>query len=134
MAHAGGRPKGLPKTGGRVKGTKNRETLSKEQAREAFRQMVMGEMRELVAAQLANAKGLKYLVTRDKKTGKFIRVTQAMAKAKRGEDEEIIEVWEKDPSTPAFTDLMNRALDRPKEQEQDLYVRGKVIVEWQSES
>jgi hypothetical protein len=26
----------------------------------------------------------------------------------------------KDPSTAAFTDLMNRAFDKPKEQEQDI--------------
>ena len=30
--------------------------------------------------------------------------------------EEIIEVWEKDPSVQAFTDLMNRTLDKPAEQ------------------
>lgn len=70
----------------------------------------------MLAAQIANAQGLKYLVTRDKKSGKFIRVTEAMARAKSGDHEEIIEVWEKDPSVQAFTDLLNRALDKPAEQ------------------
>jgi hypothetical protein len=55
-------------------------------------------------------------------------VTESLAKAKIGQTEEIIEVWEKEPSTPAFTDLMNRALDKPKEQEQDLKVSGKLII------
>jgi len=71
----------------------------------------------LLDAQLANAIGLKYLVTRQKKTGKFMRVTEAMARLKRGKDDELIEVWEKDPSVHAFTELLNRALDKPKDQE-----------------
>jgi hypothetical protein len=42
-------------------------------------------------------------VVRDKKTGKVVRVTEMMAKAKLGQDEEIIEVWKKDPNVQAFT-------------------------------
>lgn len=109
---------------GPKKGSKHRATLTKEQARDALRHIVLAAMQDLVSAQLANAKGLKYLVTRDKKTGKFVRVTEAMAKMKLGADEEIIEVWEKDPSVQAFTDLMNRALDKPKEQEMEIRVSG----------
>jgi hypothetical protein len=45
-----------------------------------------------------------------------------MGQSKLKDHEEIIEVWEKDPSTPAFTDLMNRTLGKPKEQEQDVNV------------
>lgn len=67
----------------------------------------------MLEAQISHAKGLKYLVTRDKKTGKFIRVGPAMAGMV---GEETIEVWEKDPSVQAFSDLMNRALDKPAEQ------------------
>ena len=104
------------KTGGRQKGSRNKATLDKEQAREAARAMITAELSPMIQAQIEHAKGLKYLVTRDRKTGKFIRVTEAMAKAKLGDDEEIIEVWEKDPSTQAFTDLLNRALDKPAEQ------------------
>jgi hypothetical protein len=105
------------------KGTKYQPTLTKEAAREALRQIVLTDMRDLVAAQLANAKGIKYLVVRSKSTGKFIRVSEGAAKVLQGSDEEIIEVWEKDPSVQAFTDLMNRALDKPKEQEITLDVR-----------
>ena len=120
MPRGGARPNSGPK-----KGSRHAATISKEQAREALRQIVLREMDALTAAQIAQAKGIRYLVTRDKKTGKFIRVTEAMAKAKAaGENEEIIEVWEKDPSTPAFTDLMNRALDKPKEQELAVTVTG----------
>lgn len=121
-------PRGGKRAGsGRKKGTRNPSTITKEQAREALRQVVLEEIRELTAAQISHAKGLKYLVTRDKRTGKFIRVTEAMAKAKVGDNatEEIIEVWEKDPSVQAFTDLMNRALDKPKEQEQEIKLTGE---------
>ncbi len=98
-------PKGHPRWGGKKKGHKSKATLSKEQGREALRSLVLAAMLPMVEAQITNARGLKYLVTRDKKTGKFIRVTEAMAKAKLGHAEEIIEVWEKDPSVQAFTDL-----------------------------
>ena len=56
--------------------------------------------------------------------GEVLRVTEAMAKAKLGQHEEIIEVWEKDPNVQAFTDLMSRALDKPKEQEQEIKLTG----------
>lgn len=131
MPRGGARPNSGPK-----KGTKygpQQETITKEQAREAVRTLVIAQLAPLVAAQIANANGLKYLVTRDKKTGKFIRVTEAMAKLKAGEDEETIEVWEKDPSVQAFTDLMNRALDKPKEQEQSLDISGAMVIKWEHE-
>jgi hypothetical protein len=82
----------------------------------------------LIDAQIANALGLKYLVVRDRKTCKFVRVTEAMARLTLGEDEEIIEVWEKDPNVQAFTDLMNRALDKPNEQPQDINLTDHVRV------
>lgn len=95
------------------KGKVTRRTLDKEQAREALRQIVKENMSEMVQAQVEHAKGLKYLVTRDKAGGKFVKVTEAMAGALKGD--ELIEVWEKEPSTQAFTDLMNRTIDKPVE-------------------
>ena len=74
---------------------------------------------EEMAAQIANAKGLKYLVARNAKSGKFDRVTPAMLEAWEKDPDAMpamIEVWDKDPSIQAFTDLMNRALDKPAEQ------------------
>jgi hypothetical protein len=112
------------------KGYKTQKTLTKEAGREALRQLVLRDMADLAAAQLANAKGLKYLVTRDKKTGKFVRVGEAMA---GNHAEETIEVWEKDPSVQAFTDLMNRALDKPAEQEQQLEHTGVIVFRWEGE-
>lgn len=122
-------PRGGKRPGaGRQKGSKDKKPsaskLEKEAARVVVREMVFKQLGPMVSAQVANAVGIKYLVTRDKKSGKFIRVTEAMAKAKLASNEEIIEVWEKDPSTPAFTDLMNRALDKPAEQPQQITLTG----------
>lgn len=115
---------GYRRNAGRKKGGKWPSTLEKAAARDAVRTFVIANLRPMLEAQLAHAKGLKYLVVRNTKTGKFIRVTEAMAKARLGADEEIIEVWEKDPSVQAFTDLLNRALDKPKEQEQEIKITG----------
>ena len=126
MAKFGGKQVGA----GRPKGSKDASTLSKEQAREATRKLIMRKLAPLVDAQIANAMGIKYLVIRDKKTGKFIRVTETMAVAKLASGEEIVEIWEKDPSVPAFTDLMNRALDKAKEQPQEIELTsGDVITQ-----
>jgi hypothetical protein len=116
---------------GRKKGGKNASTLTKEAARDALRQIVLREMEALTAAQIAHAKGLSYLVGRDK-LGKFKKLTSDEAeKALAGaSDYTLVEVWEKDPSVQAFTDLMNRALDKPKEQEQDVNVKGDHVFRW----
>ena len=109
------------------------KAIEKTVARELFRQHVGPYLIKLIDAQIANASGLKYLVTRDKKTGKFLRVTEAMARLKQGDSEETIEVWEKDPSVQAFTDIMNRALDKPKEQEQDVNLTAELSIKWADE-
>lgn len=105
---------------GRPKGAKNKATIKsaveKEVLREELRQMVRAELRPMTEAQIANAKGIKYLVVREKGSGKFVRVTEAMAKVKLGKTEEIVEVWEKDPAIAAYTDLLNRTIDKPAEQ------------------
>ena len=131
MARGGRRP-----GAGAKKGSKHASTLTKEQARDALRLIVLGEMREMTAAQIANAKGIKYVVARHKNSGKFERVTEAELRAiLAGEDEDriVLEVWEKDPSVQAFTDLMNRALDKPKEQEQDLNIAAELVIKWADE-
>jgi hypothetical protein len=120
----------MPKKGertpgsGKPKGYKFSHTLDKEAARELVRKVVTAELGPMLEAQVAHAKGLRYLVVRDKHTGKFVRVTESMAKAKLGSQEELVEVWEKDPSVQAFTDLLNRAIDKPKEQLQELKILG----------
>ncbi len=110
---------------GRPKGSKSASTITKEQARESLREVVFAHMEGLLAAQIDNAMGIKYLVVRDKKSGKFVRVGESAAS---NSDEETIEVYEKEPSVQAFTDLMNRALDKAKEQEQEVKHSGGFVI------
>ena len=90
----------------------NANSNEKRLLRATARALIGPHMAELIAAHAAHAKGLSYLVYRDKETGKFERV-----KAIEDVDQSVdtIEVWEKDPSTQSFTDLMNRLLDKPSE-------------------
>jgi len=109
-----GNPSGLPK------GTKHKRTiqaeLTKEAAREVLRGMVKAALGPMTEAQIANASGLKFLVLREKKSGKFIkRITDTEGEISLDPEKEIVEVWAKDPSVQAFTDLMNRTLDKPVE-------------------
>lgn len=104
--------------GGKRKGAgrpKKSETLEKEALRAVLRQKVAKRWGPLIDAQISNACGISYLVVRDKQTGKFVRVAQGQAE-KVDPSQEIIEIWEKDPSVQAFTDLANRAIDKPAEQ------------------
>lgn len=102
---------------GPQKGAVYQPTKDKAQAREALRAVVIQHMDEMVSAQIAHAKGLKYLIVRNIKTGKFERVSkEQMEKLLDAGDEETLErleIWEKEPSVPAFSDLLNRALDKP---------------------
>lgn len=109
MPRGGKRPgAGLPK------GYKFKNTLDKAAAREFVRQKVTESLDAMIAAQITHAQGLQFLMVREKTTGKFKRVGRDVAET-LNPDEEIIEVWEKEPSVPAFTDLLNRALDKPAE-------------------
>jgi hypothetical protein len=66
-------PRGGARPGaGRPKGSKDARTLEKEEARRLLRVRVTSEMTSLVDAQITHAKGIKYLVVREKKSGKFV--------------------------------------------------------------
>jgi|SRR6185436_1812970 len=123
--HGGSRP-----GSGKPKGAQNVSTITKAEQRESHRRVIDQHVQQMLEAQIAHAKGLKYLVTRDAKSGKFIRVTEAMAKERLGDPDFLVEVWEKEPSTQAFSDLMNRAYDKPKEQEQEVAVKGNFTIKW----
>jgi hypothetical protein len=125
MPRGGARPNSGPK-----KGAKYAKTIDKELAREMLRQLVKESLREMTEAQIANAMGLKFLMVREKLTGKFKRVGEMGAKA-LNPDEEIIEVWEKDPSVQAFQDLLDRTLDKPK-QSVDLDIPKGLVISWKT--
>lgn len=117
--------------GGRPKGSKGKGTLDKEAARALLREMVTASMGPMVQAQIANASGIRFLMVREKNSGKFVKVGKDAAE-KLDPEQEIIEVWEKDPSVQAFTDLMNRTLDKPIEQVR-ADVTATVVYRWKAE-
>jgi hypothetical protein len=119
MTNGGKRP-----GAGRPKGRQSNKTLVKEVQREQLRQLVFQHQEPLIRAQLANALGLRHTFMRDA-GGRFVQLTdpQQIADALNSGDEgKYYSTFTKDPSIAAFTDLMNRALDKPKEQEQELAV------------
>ena len=100
---------------GPQKGTQYKPTLEKAKAREALRAIVLREIDAMTAAQIANAKGLNYLVARNRTTGKFEKVTSELLEKWQGSPDdmpEIIEVWQKDPSTHAYAYLLDQTIDR----------------------
>jgi len=102
-----------------------RAMMTKEVAREALRILVMREMEEMVAAQVELAKGLKRVVVRTS-DGSIRRASERHVKGER------LEVWIDAPSTAAFKDLMDRTIDKPKEQEQAVAVSGGLVLRWQN--
>lgn len=118
---------------GPAKGTKYKPTLEKEAAREEFRKEVLRHLRPLLQRQIAHAMGIGHLYTRDK-GGKFTKIeNQAEIDRLLTEGVEDSDYWifAKDPSIQAFTDIMNRALDKPKEQEQEIEHKGGITIKWQ---
>lgn len=113
MPRGGKRPNSGPK-----KGTKYAPTIAKEQAREVARAIITKHLEPMITRQIAHAMGVGHLYTRDK-AGKFTKieheaeVDRLLAEGKEDED---YWIFAKDPSVQAFTDLMNRALDKPAQQ------------------
>jgi hypothetical protein len=102
-------------------------TLAKEEARERVRKVLTQALGGILDAQVANACGIKYLVARDPKTGTFRRLTAGEIES--GElPPGAIEVWEKDPNVTAALGLLAYAIDKPKEQAQEVNVTGAIDV------
>ena len=122
-----------PPGSGKPKGYKAPATRDKEAARELARALILQSLEPLIAAQIANAKGISHFMLRDPKTGKFERLTDpdqitAALNADGAEEGSSYYIWAKDPNVQAFTDLMNRALDKPKEQEQEVKLSGGLAI------
>jgi hypothetical protein len=114
---------------GQKKGAKWPSTIAKENARELVRQLITAELEPVVRAHITNAQGTKYLVTRNAKTGKFERVSKERMEQllESGDKElELVEVYDKDPSVEAFKTLLDRALDKPQEPDQNINVNVRL--------
>lgn len=115
------------KKGGRPKGSKNHSTLAKEAAREYYRVRLMAEIDDIADAHISRCKGVRYFVTRNKKTGKYELVTnpdQVIA-ALNAEDENTGEFYTDKPDIQAIREALDRTMDRSKEQEQELKLTGE---------
>src|SRR5262249_21143667 len=106
--------------------------LEKEAARELVRQMVTDRLGSLVAAQMDNAEGIRHLMMRDPKTGKFERITgDAKQIDKALKTTNAVWIYTKDPNVQAFTDLLNRCIDKPAEHVQVTGDGGPLVIRWQ---
>ena len=116
--------------GGRPKGRLNDATLSKQAIRQAIQDKVAANLEPMLDAQIEHAKGIKHLMLRDADGGKFERVTDVEQIDAALATGRAFWLFTKDPSVQAFTDLMNRAADKPAEQEQDVAVSGHLVISW----
>jgi hypothetical protein len=127
MSNHGGRRPGA----GRPKGSKTAETLAKEAAREVVRKQVIAELEPLIEAQIVAAMGDSHCFARDTATSQW-RLIEDERLAARAEathaDGNFIRIFTADPSVRAFADLMDRALDKPRRQEQEIKVSGAVDI------
>ena len=124
----GGRREGA----GRPAGRKELKTLAKEEARELVRRMMTARLERLVEAQMDNAEGIRHLMRRDPKTGQFVRVTgDAREIDKALKTKNAVWIYTKDPSVQAYTDLLNRAIDKPAEHVQ-IAGEGSITIRWQT--
>src|SRR6516165_7890857 len=118
---------------GRKVGFKFPTTLQKIHARELVRQKITENLNTLIDAQIDNAQGLKHLMMRDPKTGKFERVTgDAKQIDKALKSKNAFWIYTKDPNVQAFTDLLNRAIDKPAEHIQ-VAGAGSITIRWQKD-
>lgn len=100
----------------------------KEAARELVREYITDKLGPMLRAQIAHATGIGHCYTRDKH-GKFTRVESPDAIDKllhEGVEGEHFFIFAKDPSAVAFKELLDRALDKPKDQAQEIHVTGEV--------
>lgn len=115
---------------GPAKGTKYAPTLEKEALRQVVREKVAAHLTPLLEAQVDNATGIRHFMVRGA-GGKFERLTdpaqiEAALNADGAEEGSTYWIYTKDPSVQAFTDLLNRLIDKPKEQEQEIKLTGDV--------
>ena len=107
-------------------------TLRKEEARELVRQYVTERLPQFLDAMSDNIVGIRHLMMRDPKTGKFERVTgDAKQIDKALKTKTAFWIYTKDPNVQAFTDLLNRCIDKPAEHVRVTGDGGPLIIRWQ---
>jgi len=98
------------------------------------RQYVTECLPEYLAAMSDNITGIRHLMMRDPKTGKFERITgDAKQIDEPLQTDNAFWIYTKDPSVQAYTDLLNRALDKPAEHVEIAGADGgSITICWQT--
>jgi len=132
--------KGKKKTGGRKKGSKNKETLKREEALQVYHQSMIEKLMPLVRSQQQAAEGLVVVLrpslVRNPKTKKLERKGELKQVKDPDEIEELFNsdgigtdyhiVFAKDPNTKALQDIFDRVFGKAKEQI-DVNFKGKEL-------
>lgn len=126
-----GRPKGLKDSPTSRRGAAKRQKVMEQAAAAEFtRQYITARLEPILEAQLDNAVGIKYLMARDRKGGRWKRLESLPKPGQQvGTDDEIVEVYAKDPSVHAAVELLMRALGKARDTV-DLNARGDLVLRW----
>lgn len=116
------------KTGGRQKGTRNVATVEKELdiawERELIRRQVLQQRGPMIDAQIDHAKGVYYMLIR-RPDGTYSRATdESQINAAVAIGGEALKVFTQAPNPQSFSTLMAYAVDKPKEQPQEVQISG----------
>lgn len=110
-------PRGGKRAGaGRPPGALNLATIDKNHEREKLRAQILAHRDPMTSAQIQHSQGVSYMILRHP-DGTFTRATDVkQIDAACASGAKAFMIFTQAPNTQAYTDLMNRALDKPAEQ------------------
>lgn len=116
------------KTGGRQKGRLNEKTLDLLWERELLRRQILARRGPMTEAQMEHAQGIGYMLIR-RPDGTYSRATdEKQIDAALAIGGSAFKVYTQAPNPQAYATLMAYAVDRPKEQAQDINVKGEIDI------
>ncbi len=103
------------------------QPIPKSVVREAYRVLAMPFIKPIAEAQIARAMGISHFMLRDPESGEWRRLTDpdqitAALNHPDASAGSTYYIHTKDPDMAAISDLLNRCLDKPKEQPQEVVV------------
>lgn len=115
------------------KGAKYKPTVAKELAREEARRHIQEHLPRMLTSQIEAACGVAHLMLRNddgtwRKAPEKMNADEILAVLNG--DPNRFYIATKDPNTQAFNTLAAYALDKPKEQEQDVDLHAEVVIRW----
>lgn len=113
--------------GGRPRGAKSARTLNKEEARAYYQQWMTERMDLLTGSQFTTACGVSQFVYRDK-AGRYRVIDDPDELRKKVDEGAALEIFTRLPNAQAQTDILNRVMDKPAEQEQKHSHSGTFVM------